>query len=147
MQIDKVSRHVNCRYLTLTFPNSLVSNCETIRHKTAFGRAGILPDDLLIGSESCRPDRKGLNKRDLVWRQGVAAVEHANQEVFAEHRGPFLTRSGIEFQRLVPRLVVPDDLPQVSSIYNFAACRTQIEMIALMLDLFIMSLAGNGLLV
>ncbi len=44
----------------------------------------------------------------------------------------------------MPRLIVPDDLPQVPSIYNFAACRTRIEMVALMLDLFIMSLAGNG---
>jgi hypothetical protein len=89
MQIDKVSRHVNCRYLTLSFPNSLVSNCETIREKTAFGGAGTLPDDLLIWSESYRPDWKSLNKRDFVWRQGVAAVKHANQEVFAKHRGPF----------------------------------------------------------
>jgi hypothetical protein len=89
MKIDKVSRDVDCRYLTLTFPNSLVSNCETIRDKTAFGWAGTLPDDLLVGSESYRPDRKSLNKRDLVWRQGVAAVEHTNQEVFAEHRGSF----------------------------------------------------------
>ncbi len=89
MQIDKVSRHVNCRYLTLSFPNSLVSNCEPIRDKAAFGGAGSLPDDLLIGSESYRPNRKSLNKRDLDWRQGVAAVEHVNQEVFAEHRGAF----------------------------------------------------------
>ncbi|CAH2397995.1 hypothetical protein MES4922_190563 [Mesorhizobium ventifaucium] len=89
MKIDKVSRHVNCRYLTLSFPNSLVSNREPIRDKTAFGGAGTLPDDLLIWSESYRPDRKGLNKRDFVWRQGVAAVEHANQEVFADHRGAF----------------------------------------------------------
>lgn len=78
MQIDKVSRHMNCRYLTLTFSNSLVSNCETIRNKTAFGGPGTLADNLLIGSESYRPDRKSLNKRDFVSRQGVAAVEHAN---------------------------------------------------------------------